>query len=217
MHDEAMASASNAVRIIQLRHEARSETILIFDTEIDADFAQNVKAKACFAFKVNIETVGNVSFRRSLTVGTETLWVTLLPEDIPRAYDIAKEQSGSLPFVFELDVKFGVPLQRSGPIGLPVASASIGASQLPEAGREGSNTVQAHTCLTKLVQGTLQNRLAADGHGVYYVVSDGTKSQHSDKHGAAQGEQTQDKGQWDACIDAIMATNVYREGQIGRK
>jgi len=189
-----MASASNVMRVIQLRHE-QSETILIFDTEIDADFAQNLKAKPCIAFNVNIETVGNVSFRRSLTVGTETLWATLLPEDIPRAYDIAKEQSGSLPFVFELDVKFGVPLQRSGPTGLPVASASVGASQLPEAGREGSNTVQAHGLLSREMKEMMQNRLAADGHGVYYVVSDGNKSQHSDEHGAAQGEQTQDKGQ----------------------
>ena len=56
VHNETMANASNAMRVIQLRHGARSETILIFDIEIDADFAQNVKAKACTTFDVNIET-----------------------------------------------------------------------------------------------------------------------------------------------------------------
>ena len=132
-----MASASNTVRVIQLRHGARSETILIFETEIDADL-QNVKAKVCTAFDVNIETVGNVSFRQSLTVGMEIRQATLLPKDIPRAYDIAKEQSGPLPFVFELDVQFDVRI-HSEPTGPPVTAASVGASQLPEAGQEGAN------------------------------------------------------------------------------
>ena len=108
MHDYTMASASTAMRVIQLKHGTRHANISIFDTDIHDDFAQNVKAKACAAFNVNIATVGNVSFRQSLTVGTETLWATLLPKDIPRVYDVAKEQSGPLPFVFELDVQFDV-------------------------------------------------------------------------------------------------------------
>jgi len=49
VHDEAMASASNAMRIIQLRHEAQRETILIFDTAIDDNFPQTVKEMACDA------------------------------------------------------------------------------------------------------------------------------------------------------------------------
>ena len=147
VHDETMASASNAMRVIQLRHGARSETLLIFETEIDADFAQNVKAKACTAFDVNIETVGNVSFRQSLTVGMEIRQACILPKDIPRAYDIAKEQSGPLPFVFELDVQFDVRI-HSEPTGPPVTAASVGASQLPKAGQEGA-TVQKFPNLDK--------------------------------------------------------------------
>ena len=50
VHDETMASASNAMRrVIQLRHEAQRETILIFDTAIDDNFPQTVKEMACDA------------------------------------------------------------------------------------------------------------------------------------------------------------------------
>ena len=65
---ETMASASTAMRAIRLKHRTRRAIISIFDTDIDNDLAQNVKAKACTAFEIAVETVGNVSFRQSLTV-----------------------------------------------------------------------------------------------------------------------------------------------------
>ena len=40
---------------------------------------------------------------------------------------------------------------------------------------------------------------------------------NSAKLGAQQGEQTQDEGMWKKCVEAIMATDVYREGQIGQE
>ena len=59
--------------------------------------------------------------------------------------------------------------------------------------------------------------LAADDNGAYHFVSGGTKGKNSEKHGAQQGEQTQDKDKWDECIDAIMATSFYHSGPIGRE
>ena len=59
--------------------------------------------------------------------------------------------------------------------------------------------------------------LAADDNGAYHFVSGGTKGKNSEKHGAQQGEQTQDKDKWDECIDAIMATVFYKSGPIGRE
>ena len=62
----------------------------------------------------------------------------------------------------------------------------------------------------------MAGHLAADANGVYYNVSDGKKGMKS-KHGAQQGEQTQDEGMWNKRVEAIMATDVYRECQIGQK
>ena len=217
-----MASASSIARFIKLKDGEVEKTIAIYDGDIQEGNEQNVKKKACAAFEINFETVETVTFIQRLPVGAETLQVTLMPGDIVSAYDAAKESSGPLsantPFVFQLDVQFGVSLQRSRPTGPPVASASVGGSLLPDAGRKGSkNTVQAHPQLSDVMKDMMQNMLAADDNGVYYVVSDGAKGQHSNKHGAAQGEQTQDIVQWDACIKAIMATDVYMAGQIGRE
>ena len=72
MHDYTMASASTAMRVIQLKHGTRHANISIFDTDIHDDLAQNVKAKACTAFEIAVETVENVSFRQSFTVRGET-------------------------------------------------------------------------------------------------------------------------------------------------
>ena len=91
VHDETMACASNAMRVIQLRRGDRSEFISIFDTDINNDLAQNVKAKACTAFEIAVETVENVSFRQSLTVRGETMQITHMPRDIVSAYDEAKK------------------------------------------------------------------------------------------------------------------------------
>ena len=71
MHDYTMASASTAMRVIQLKHGTRHANISIFDTDIHDDLAQNVKAKACTAFEIAVETVENVSFRQSFTVRGE--------------------------------------------------------------------------------------------------------------------------------------------------
>ena len=67
-----MASASTAMRAIWLKHRTRRAIISIFDTDIGDDLAQNVKAKACTAFEIAVETVENVSFRQSFTVRGET-------------------------------------------------------------------------------------------------------------------------------------------------
>ena len=63
----------------------------------------------------------------------------------------------------------------------------------------------------------MADHLAADDNGVYYNVSDGKKGMKSAKPGAQQGEQTQDKDMWNKCVEAIMATGVYKEGPIGQK
>ena len=116
--------------------------------------AQNVKAKACTAFEIAVETVENVSFRQSLTVRGETMQITHMPRDIVSAYDEAKKSSGPLaanePFVFELDVQFDVRI-LSEPTGLRVPAASIGASQLPQAGQEGA-TVQKFPTLDRKIR-----------------------------------------------------------------
>ena len=86
-----MASASTAMRAIRLKHRTRRAIISIFDTDIDNDLAQNVKAKACTAFEIAVETVENVSFRQSFTVrGENPMQITHMPRDIVSAYDEAK-------------------------------------------------------------------------------------------------------------------------------
>ena len=91
MHDYTMAGASTAMRVIQLKHGTRHANISIFYTDIHDDLAQNVKAKACTAFEIAVETVKKVSFRESLTVRGETMQITHMPRDIVSAYDEAKK------------------------------------------------------------------------------------------------------------------------------
>ena len=99
--------------------------------------------------------------------------------------------------MFELDVQFDVRI-HSEPTGPPVTAASVGASQLPEAGQEGAN-VQKNPNLDKKIREMTTEYLAADDNGVYYNVSDGKKGVKSAKHGALQGEQTQDTDTWNKC------------------
>ena len=164
---------------------------------------QNVQASTRF-LRSSRSFHHQVTFHESATLDDgETVQFTHMPADIVKAY-IDKFGSDDRSRMFKLDVQF----KHSGsePTGQRVSAAAVGASQHPEAGREGPNDVKAHCGLTRKMQGTMRKMLAVDEEGVYYVVTDAAKAMKSKKHGQQQGDQTQNPNVWENCIDAIMET-----------
>ena len=149
-----MASALSMARLIQLKHGEQCTHIKIFDDDDIDDLARYVKNLACVAFNFNPETVEQVTFHESATLDDgETVQFTHMPADIVKAY-IDKFGSDDRSRMFKLDVQF----KHSGsePTGQRVSAAAVGASQHPEAGREGPNDVKAHCGLTRKMQGTMR-------------------------------------------------------------